>query len=332
MQSVFASSQRREQLAEGAFKWLLDNWDLFDPPQEDVLLEQAPESIGAGASRKAFGELGLLLRLVQRVPELRDRPAMVTLRAEWLAKIKARRSFFDIRRRVNIFPLCAVALAVMDALGSGDERARRSLQNVLDRGWMDRMERSAWSMLDIKFYLEASGLRHGFPDDATLFEASSLRHRPDLAYVTTRDLYGITHLLFHFSDFGARDIRPLLGAQHAAICEYTKLALSLCTYDEDFDLAAELLISLICLGQRDDALFSVASDALCLSQQSTGFVPDRKWLAGLEEAVGSPERRREEFFAVYHPTIVALLLVACDMAAEKRPPGVSLGATAWSLS
>ena len=312
--SSFRSSEKRDRLLSGVLSWLVQNINFFDPPQEDDVFDVSPDHLLPGRRRKAFGELGLALLLAHRVPELKARPEIGLLTDAWLTMSEQRNVFFDVRRRIHLVPLMAVALTVLSALKAPSDSTRRALQNVLDRKFLDRTERSAAAQVDLKYYLDLLGLRHALPDAATLFERSTLVEPPSLVHAQRIDLYATTHLIFHLSGFGADGIRGATNAQLSSIREYVALALAMCLAEEDFDLAAEFLICRICLRTSPDELSRYASDALLQAQQPAGFIPDLAWLKGLKKAATAEEYAREEFFAVYHPTIVALILLSCDMA------------------
>lgn len=316
--SRFRSDRQRAQLTSGVLSWLVANLDQFDPPQEDRVRDVAPERIQPCRSRKAFGELGAALRLARRAPTLRDHPDTLRLRDAWLGMAERRAIFFDIRRRHHLFPHAGVALATLQALGAETDGLRRTLQSVLARNFMDRTERSAWQKLDLKYYFDAGGLTHAFPSDAALLEASCLCDPPSLADVHVVDLYAITHLIFHLTDFGRHPLPGGGAAPCGAIGDYVAGALAMCLYDRDYDLATEFLICRSCLTGSADELDRVAADAICAAQEPSGFLPDRRWLAGMPATADADADRREAFFAVYHPTLVALFLVACDEAAEAR--------------
>lgn len=311
--SVFHSIEERARFLTGLLSWLTANIRFFDPPQEDEIYDVAPENIFPGRERKAFGELGLALRLAHRVPLLRDRREIRMLTDAWLAMARRRNIFFDARRRIHLVPLMAVSLAVFSALDQVPRAARQAVQTVLARQFLDRTERSAWSQVDLQYYFDAIGLQHALPEPPVLFQRSSLLGLPALPHAQKIDLYATTHLIFHLSDFGAGALPDATPGQLAEIRNYVALALATCLAERDFDLAAEMLLSRICLGESADALSRFASDMLRRAQQPDGFVPDSSWLAGLKQAEGTTERATEEFFAVYHPTLVALILIACDM-------------------
>jgi hypothetical protein len=306
----------RENLKTGILAWLSANIAAFDPPQEEAVTDVEPEGVMQGARRKAFGELGLALRLAHRVPGLRERPEIDFLTAQWLAMADRRNIFFDARRRIHLVPLMAVALAVLTSLGGANDSARRALQTVLDRRFLDRTERSAWTQIDIAYYLDAVGLRHAFPDPATLFRRSSLLDLPAVPHALRIDFYATTHLVFHLSDFGARDLPGASGAETRAIRRYLALALATCIAEKDWDLVGEFLAARICLGDAGDALGDAAMEALAGAQQSAGFIPDLAWLRR-HEAGGEPDTPADEFAAVYHPTLVTLIMISCDLASER---------------
>ena len=310
--SIFRDDKQRARFIAGVLSWLDAQIDFFDPPQEDAIA-QIPERIVPGRSRKAFGELGLALRLAQRASQLREREEIRRLKRAWLRMSRERDIFFDARRRVHLVPLMAVALTVCAALDQVPESPLRSLQTVLDRHFLDRTELAAHPKLDLKYYLDCLGLKHAFDNDAVLFRRSSLTNPAAIPYARRIDFYAITHLIFHLSDFAARDMQPICGRHFDGIREYLALALATSLTERDFDLAGEFLIARLCLGVRDDALNRAACDVLCEIQQPAGFIPDQAWLAGLKPRDDPRQRAEEEFFAVYHPTLVALILAACDL-------------------
>ena len=307
--TCFFSHELRREVLDGILSWLA-NQDGFDPPQEDDLLDETPEFIEQGPRRKAFGELGAALRLAQRAPALRGDPRIAGLARYWTRTARHRNLFFDIRRRPYLYPQAAVALAVLAALKSAREDDRRLLQSLLDRGFMDRIERSAWDKLDLKYYFEAAGLRSALPDYDRLAQESSLSSLPALPHARKIDLYGLTHLIFHLSDFGSKADCHLTPPQHREVRRYVRLALAASLAGGDHDLAAELLISRLCLGDGLDGLCREAGCTLAEAQHSTGFVPARRSSPGGESSVGN-----DEFAAVYHPTIVALFLIAAELGA-----------------
>lgn len=311
MQHLF-EHREREILLTGFLSWLRTNFHFFDQPQEDDLLDIAPEEIHPDKRRKAYCELGLALRLTARVAELAENSEVRWLINEWVELANRRQIFFDVKRRVQLFPRCIVAYAVLKSLGYSEKSVYDSLQTVLDRGFIGRAEISAWHKLDLKYYLNLIGLRHEFASDETLLGESTLTRLPALTHATTNDLYALTHIIFYFSDFGAKDIRSFLGQHFGSVREYSGLALSMCVAMQDWDLTAELLLSRICLGVQDDPLDREAARALCQYRQPAGFIPGRAWMHATLVSEELPEHAEQKFFDVYHPTLLTLCLICCD--------------------
>lgn len=303
----------RETLLDGLLDWLAGSVLWFDPPQEDEVADTSPEEIMPGRRRKAFGELGLALRLALRSPVLRDRDPILALRDGWIAKVRQRNVFFDVRRRSCLFPLRVVAYSTLRSFGHDAEGVAQSLQRVLDRGFVDRRERSAWEKFDLKYYFDDVGLRHALPDAPALTSQSSLPRLPALPYATRFDLYALTHLIFDITDFGRRGVGRAADWSNAA-GDYSAAALAMCLSTQDWDLTAELVAARVCAGWGWGRIDDAAVLALSESQHPTGFIPGTEWMTGrLAENAGG-KLDADLFFDVYHPTLVCLIMIAAATA------------------
>ncbi|RYC37484.1 hypothetical protein CTN06_21565 [Pectobacterium zantedeschiae] len=313
MTLLFSGNKQKETFLEGLIYWITKNLESFTPPKENTLLDIHPELIESGINRKAFGELGLALRILERVPSLWQRNEIKSIREAWLDMAVENHIFFDATRRTRLFPLMVVSLSVIQAINSENtsyiQDVKRTLQIVMDRGFMDRIERSAWQKTDLKYYIDSLGLSHSFPSDVDLLRQSSLLLPPSIFYSTRMDLYGITHLIFHLSDFGLKKILPLTSVEMNTVKEYVTLAMQLCLFEQDYDLTAELIISSLYLQETNLTEQRAAIGRLVAAQHHDGFMPDKSWL--IQQETHSDEVFNE-FLAVYHPTLVSLILVASD--------------------
>ena len=307
--------QRQDQvrMLEGALFWLNNHIEEFITPKEDTIASSDPEHIKPDLSRKAFTELGLALRLAQRSPALKHHPDLAQLQQAWLDILHQQNFFYDIRRRVQLFPHRIIAYATMRSFGLDDEHVHKNLQIVMNRHYMDRVERSAWEKLDMKYYIQAAGLQEEFPSYQALLDGCSLNQLPSLSYVQNFDLYGLTHLLFHFSDFGAVDMRLFLGDIYQQVQDYVDLSLTMCLLQQDWDLVTELLINQYCLGKQFSALDKDTAQALQGIQQPAGFIPGRNWVQA-QHSNNPPDKTEHCFADVYHPTVLALFLMICELA------------------
>ncbi len=315
MMNTLYSNATRTDMLEGILSWLVNNITHFTPPKEDQQATQNPELISPDLSRKAHAELGLALRLAQRSKPLRQHPLLQRLKNMWTAVLDQQNFFFDIRRRLQLFPHRTIAAATLKSFGMENKQVRDELQTVLQQKYMDRVERSAWDKLDMKYYTEAAGLRNEFPSDQNLYAASTLHQLPSLAYVQNHDLYGITHLLFHFTDFGRHDLQTLAGSAKQDIQAYVDLALALCDLTDDYDLMAELLINQHCLNKPFNAIDRQIADNLQRTQQTAGFIPGRNWVSE-QQTQPKQNPNDHQFEDVYHPTILGLILICCEYQME----------------
>jgi hypothetical protein len=303
----YGCNEVQEALLGGLLAWLTSSVSWFEPPQEEQPVDTAPEEIQPGPRRKAFGELGLALSLAQRSPLLRQDARVRELKEHWVLTISECNVFFDVDRRVCLFPLRLVAYATLRSLGHDIPGVAAALQRVLDRQFMDRRERSAWEKLDLKYYMDAVGLRHAFPPAARLLDESTLPALPSLAHATKFDLYALTHLIFDLSDFGGS---PSGVEAVPGLTDYTAVALAMCVAMEDWDLVAEIMAARVCARLAGEGIDIAGARALADAQHESGFVPGRRWTAGeLDRAPAA-----DVFFDVYHPTLVSLILIACATA------------------
>lgn len=298
------------QMLDGILHWLNANIEKFQIPIEAAPSTCGPEEITADIKRKAFSELGLAIRLAQRSPFLQQHPEMKKLQKSWVDIIDSQDFFFDTRRRLQLYPHRVVAYSVLRSLGIENDAAKSDLQAVLDRGFMENAERNAWEKLDMKYYIKACGLNHKFPSDEYLLKYSSLTNLPNLAYVQNLDLYGLTHLLFHFADFGDIDMKQFLQQDYQHIQDYTDLSLSMSVVKQDWDLTAELLINQYCLQKTFSEFDRHAAATLLKAQQTSGFIPGREWVIAQKTET---EPASHIFEDVYHPTIVSLILLDCEL-------------------
>jgi hypothetical protein len=306
------STRNQTDMLEGILYWLSANISEFDPASDNNLSNATPEAIKPDLTRKAIVELGLALRLAQRSPLLKKNPEIEKLKKLWVAILDSQNIFFDIGRRLQLYPHSVVAYAVLKSFGINRDDLWEDLQIVLDRGYVDRVERSAWDKLDMKYYIEAAGLNHNFSSDEELYKECSLRRLPKLPFAQTHDLYGLTHLLFHFSDFGLIDLRNLMKDDYQIVQHYVDLSQSVCLIKQDWDLTAELLINQYCLNKRFTDVDRNAAHTLFKAQQPGGFIPGRAWVKEKNEK-GITADQPYSFGDVYHPTLVSMILLDCEL-------------------
>lgn len=132
------------------------------------------------------------------------------------------------------------------------------------------------------------------------------------------DVYAFTHLLFYATDFGhqasclPRSRSWVLGQAQALLARFLD--------EEDYDLAAELLLAWPLTGARWSATAAFALRVLAGVEDEAGILPcgnvDLERLAQLQ----GPERARYALATSYHTALVMGLLCACTLRAPHAPP------------
>lgn len=304
-----AAADRLAALANIALDWLCRNAGSFEPPMETDQIALDPESIQPCAGRKAFGELGLALAIRAR----RDRRKCLdpeslrnesVLKGKWLCWAEDKRVFFDLERRIHLFPLALVNAWSLRQLGSLPSDIPSRAQTIFDLGFIEYSETSMWAKIDLAHYADGLGLRNEFPNVEKVIRESSLSNPPSLVHMTRFDAYGLTHILFHLTSFGQVDICKRVHFL-AELEAYLRMAFLIYLEERDYDLCLELLAALISLHCDVDGLLTVLLDVIEPLIRLEGYVPGRKAVDpghGLEE--------RDHFLEVYHPTLVLLILDA----------------------
>jgi hypothetical protein len=299
--SLFCA-QHYDRFAGGVLSWIEMQLPLFQPPDERTAVADDP---GDKARRKAFMELGIALSEARSVPSLAVMPALERITASWVDAARGAHVLQSDDQSLSLFVYRASVLAVFRGLNVEVEIGEvRALQRVLDLGYIDRIERTAWNQLDLRYYFGRAGLSHALPSAQNLIRASSIFHRPALGRATDRDLYGITHIVFVATDFGKAQTQDLLRPCAAGLDDYLASCLAICLAEQNWDLAAEFIMCRIYRGTVAKLEeFAVAS--LCGAQHSSGYLPASATTAPTDDSDPAAV-----FTAVYHPTVVGLFLLA----------------------
>lgn len=299
-------------VTDAALDWLVSNTEAFSPPDERSLCEEDPESLKPCARRKAYGELGLALSLCCRVDGSLLQDARVRLLVDyWMCQAHQRDIFFDLERRIHLFPLAMVNACSMQTFGHLDSSITARMQKVLNFRFIENTETSPGTKIDLSHYADILGLGHGFPPPGKILLDSSLRSPPALSHITNFDAYALTHLIFHLTSFGALPISS--GKRMIAnLTEYLQIAFWLYLLEEDLDIATEIYAALCCVGKPGAVLREALVGKLKQHQSSGGFIPGRNFVRWHAQGIGDVKSESEVFFDVYHPTLVLVLTHAVE--------------------
>lgn len=293
-----------EAAIDGLLHWLASNVRRFavvDTPEDDAASIDSVTS-----ARKAFAELALASMVAGRDPRIRRHPRFVVLKDHVLATIGDPRFAADASRRIELFPFYAAAHAAAASFGARIPRLRRLLQRIIDLHDADLVQRGPWENIDLRYHLDAGGLRHRMPPMKALFRASTAYRMPPIPLARTYDAYATAHALFFVGDFGRRPVRPVLAGLFAPTREYVRLLLGTYTFLKQWDLVAELIACCACLDGFRPPLLASAWPGLLAAQQPAGWVPGTRFhpRLGVRRSVAAKDYI---FKTCYHATLVTLL-------------------------
>lgn len=294
-----------EQLSCGALDWLGRNLDHFDP-----FSASAPSATHGKA--KAALELALLCHCAARTehaPEALS-GAIALVRKLWQDP-DFPPLFDEIPAHASTYGLIYAALAPdgIDGTECQATLARLSPDLLSPHG------KSAYRGIEIRYYADKAGVRHGMEPYAELLPRSPLvalpsataeaPASPDTAPLATPEAYALTHTAFYLGDFG-RAAPGLTGSALAHARALVARMLDHCVGHDRWDLAAELVLTQFILGSEPLRTPSGAAAVECLvrAQRPDGAIPGRS--AALQAPPSAPAG--EFFRKAYHTTLVTALM------------------------
>ncbi|CAN3978872.1 DUF6895 family protein [Kitasatospora purpeofusca] len=324
----------------------LDRFDPFAPghdrPGPTPGPTPVPDPGGAHRPAKAALELALLTHCWTRLDpgdDPRRAEATDRVRAVWLHSGFPRLLTAEPRGATQYRLACA-ALAP-----AGTENAPfRAALAGLTAADLAPVGRSPYQRLELRYYADKAGVAHGiepYPElarrnvlvtlpatalararrrdaldrraaetvrDAQTVEGAETGRRPprpDEPPVTVPEAYALTHSAFYLSDF-ARTGPGLPDGAVADAAALTGRLLDHCVRHDWWDLAAELVMTQVCLGLDPTGTPEGAAALACLAraQRPDGSVPGRSAATRASTADPAPEY----FAKAYHTTLVTALM------------------------
>lgn len=299
-----------DRLAAGAVDWLTARLDHFDP-----FSWRAGEATHAPA--KAALELGLLCHCAARLGVAQDAlaPAHDLVGRLW------RNPGFP--RLIGAQPEFASSYALIYAAlapPGADDGCRRAALAGLAPDFLTPEGKTAFQRVEIRYYADRAGVRHGIEPLADLVPASPLvaprvSGLPGGPPLTTGESYRLTHTAFYLGDFGHAD--PGLGAEEASRArELVEVMLRHCVAHDLWDLAAELVLTQFVLGVDPPVTAAGAAALECLARarRPDGTIPGREPALRAMEA----DPPAETFRKAYHTTLVTALTTLTLSAGRPR--------------
>ncbi|MFB8238047.1 hypothetical protein ACFC58_16000 [Kitasatospora purpeofusca] len=317
-----------ERLGAGTLGWIgrhLDHFDPFAPGHGHT-----PDPGGAHRPAKAALELALLTHCWTRLD-----PGDDPRRVDATDRVRAVWRHPGFPRLLSAEPRGAtqyrLACAALAPTGTEDAPFRAALAR-LTAADLAPAGRSPYQRLELRYYADKAGVAHAvesYPElarrnvlvtlPATALARARRRDaldsrnadiapgapRPDEPPVTVPEAYALTHSAFYLSDF-ARTGPGLPDGAVADAAALTGRLLDHCVRHDWWDLAAELVMTQVCLGldPTDTPEGTAAVDCLARAQRPDGSIPGRS--AATRASAADPAA--EYFAKAYHTTLVTALM------------------------
>lgn len=289
---------------EKSLDWIHSHLSFFSLPAYNLEEEQFMDM-----PRKRFGELALSLLILTRNQDLKNDVRVKDIAAFIKDTVSAKDYDFNMARNLNLFPFYLMVINGLLKEGTAYPDHQYTLQQIVDSGYITNIERNNWNKIDFRYNLDVAGLKHNMASYQDLYKQSSLCDLPELSYLRNIDIYAITHMIFHLSDFGAADMKIILKEDYNKLTTYMALLTGYYAHKEDWDLLAELLICCHNLNYREFPLFKLCWEKMIQSQNPEGDFTSRYIQKELKlQKIVSQEER---FDVNYHPTLVSLF--ACSL-------------------
>lgn len=281
--------------------------------------EQAPQdSFGPD---KPLAETAMLLYVAAAVAgQIGEEPRVTEVAALMAPHARSRRTAWAVALHPTILWQLAMPHILLRQLGLVDPGFDRLV--TLSVGSLARSGREVVPHRALEaMWLEAlwSGTPPGAEFDAAAVN-SVMNHPLDLLWGDREDAYARTHTFMYFTDFGyAR--RPL-PRSHSEILEESAALLARSLLLEDFDLAAEVLMSWPLTASPWPAAAAFGFRVLAELEDKVGFLPAGNGVPEKFDRLQGSERTQYALAASYHTAYVMGMLCSLSLRPGNAPPHV----------
>lgn len=278
-------------------EWLNLHLDHFIPLREGRLTDDGV---------KAFAELSVVygyleqkLRL-QHTDNFLKNVNLPVWRAFLIRHFEDKIYAETVRKRPAQAFYLLIPYLVLRGVGYRSQYYEESLQQWRRWGYPQAMEVIPYRLLDQQYILWKAGYQTREPNWQQLYRQTVLGRECSSIYLDENATYSITHTLFYLTDFGNHcpplekaDLQRIVDLVECLLLHYWRLA--------NWDLVAELLTNLNCLGANSSVIYSGAAEALYNVWRSDGAIP----------ANGNCETELQSFQSVQQPELGELIFRHC---------------------
>jgi hypothetical protein len=282
-------------------KWLAEKVEFFDSSWRNTKLEKQGQI--------AVSELALLLLLQQHTKKLSSHPILDKC-LEVVERIYRRSDFHEFPfygEKQSLTAHLVIWLSLknrqVQTIVSPDQ-----LQWLIDRGNILNTERKPYQVLELRYLLELAGLKHNLADEYTLYRQTFLARDFNFITIADADIYSITHTIPYLTDFGFKTSPVIAKENSQGSLMILNVLLGMCIQAKNWDLVAEVLLSLHCLGFQDSVWIRSGWKALMENQDQSGKIVSQGFSSDQMKILTSEgERDYYGFINCYHPTLMSLI-------------------------
>ena len=284
--------------------------------------EKAPDSSTLRLpSEKVVAETAMLLLFAASIQTSHDR---VRERVETIARLLVPHARSDgVLAAICLEPGFvrdhAVAHAILSRLGLPDPAVDRLFSESLAMGHAIGPERLAYRQLEQEWLARVWNVGVAPSRSEPRLPALSLLGRPlDTLACARDDVYAFTHAAMYLSDLGTR--RARLPRSRAAIVADAEAGLAYSLDRDDFDLAAEVVLTWPMLRLPWSSIAIFAFHLLTAVQDELGFLPGLAFDRVLYQSLRNDEQFDYVLATSYHTNYVMGFLSAALLTRGSAPP------------
>ncbi|KRB85449.1 hypothetical protein ASE00_01230 [Sphingomonas sp. Root710] len=252
---------------------------------------------------KVATEAAMLLLLARRAeaacPELA--PFNDALAAPLLREIRSDRLRGLILRQPHVAATLGAGSVFLSAAGHGDPAFDRLIEDSLNAGFGQCVERVPYRQLD---QLWTRNLLAAAPQPLDAVLAGSILHsRAHPFYMTEADAYAVTHAILYATDFGRAP--PPASLDRTRLSEMVHEGIAWSMVSEDFDLLIEYLMCAACLGETGGPAACLGWHVVDRIWKQLGFLPGPTFDPQEFRARSGPAADAYACEQMYHTNFVA---------------------------
>jgi hypothetical protein len=296
----------KRRLLDGALTWIDRHLAYFDPFKHGQL---------TGLREIPLAELAILILSATRSIE----PVEERFVSRWLDLLQStyenptyqQRPFREPETLVSH----AVVAAALESAGREPSFHRESVERLVRVSTLTAPALPPHRLMELRHALDLARIRHALPSYRTLFLNSLPAHRVNPICLSTPETYIFTHVIFYAADLGHRRPMGFSARDRARIAKLVEQLLGMNIVSGNWDLTAELILSVGCLGSSSPFV-EEGWECIGAAQRPDGAVPGpRAQARPTDEATSALPQPDSDVATCYHTTLVSCLAALAPIAA-----------------